>query len=261
MAGTSSVLGFIGVGVFAAYTIKALRRSGMDGRIVLSPRGRDMAAELGANWGCEIAGDNQAVADAADMVIVAVKPKDVDTALAGLRFHSAQTVVSGVAGVSLARLKSLMPEAGAIVRIMPAAFVETGLGLFPIYPANEAVEQLFAPAGTVVSFDTEEQFGTALLGACLSGWTYRFCEELVRAFRAYGISEEQARLLVLGNVRGTVNYVMETPTRSLREFSDMIAAEGTYTKAGLDVLMAADPMAGWRAALETVQTLRRKNEG
>ncbi|WP_342642574.1 NAD(P)-binding domain-containing protein [Rhodoligotrophos ferricapiens] len=257
---TPATLGIIGVGVFAAYMVKALRRSGMTGRILLSPRNAATAAELARDFDCTIAPDNAAVIANADMMLIAVRPKDVEAALAGLTFRPEQTVMSAVAGVSLAKLNALMPGTETIVRIMPAAFVETGLGLFPIYPANAAVEQLFAPAGTVVSFDTEEQFGTALLGACLSGWTYRFCDELVDAFMAYGISEEQARLLVLGNLRGTINYAMEIPGRSLKEFSDLIATEGTYTKAGLETLMEADPMAGWRAALETVQCLRRKNE-
>lgn len=255
-----STIGFIGVGVFAGYMVRALRRAGNIQDIILAPRSRTVAEELAAGAGCLIGRDNQDVVDRADLVFLSVKPAQAKDALTALTFRPDQILLSAVAGLSIAQLRELAPSAREIVRIMPAAFVESGLGLFPICPPHPEVEALFRPAGEVVAFDDEERFGAALLAGCLSGWTYRFCHELVQMFMAADISEEQARLLVLGTLRGTINYAMDSRDRTLMDFSDLIATEGSYTKLGLDALFAQHPMTGWQAAISAVNERRRERE-
>lgn len=253
-------LGIIGAGSFAAYFVASLRRSGSKAEISVSPRNRRIAEHLAANHGCLIAEDNAAVAKSSKIVLLAVRPPDVVSALSGVQFEPDQTLISAVAGVSCSELKTHAGRVRRIVRIMPAAYIETGLGFFPIYPEDDLVRSFLTPAGIVTSFASEEEFGTALLGACLSGWLYAFFDDLVKTFQKYGISEEVARQLVLANVRGTANYAMETPGRSLQEISDSIATDGTYTLAGLNELLGAVPFSGWRSALDTVEKLRRGAE-
>ena len=70
----TSKLGFIGAGHLASYTIAGLRRAGDQRDIILSPRNAEKAQQLSSQYDCRVAASNQAVVDAADIVILAVRP-------------------------------------------------------------------------------------------------------------------------------------------------------------------------------------------
>ena len=77
-------------------------------------------------------------------------------------------------------------------------------------------------------------------------------EELEGWFAGKGLPPEQARLLVLGNVAGAAALATAAPGRSLGDISDGIATEGTYTRAGLEILLAEGAAKPWLKALDAV---------
>lgn len=246
-------IGVVGTGHFASYFIAALRNGGHKGRIVLSPRSRTRAESIAREHGCELAQDNNHLLAAADWVLIAVRPEQLEAALAELALRPGQIVLSAVAGVSIAELRSRLGKTATIVRIMPSSYIAAMPdGLIPLFPGVSEVERILARAGVVMAFDSEEHFELSTAGACLSGWMYSFMDSLESWFVGKGFSPDQARLMVSGNIAGAVAHARANSGRSLRAVSDEIATDGTYTRAGLEVLRADGAEKPWEKALDTV---------
>lgn len=253
MTDTLSSLGVLGTGHFASYTIKALRNGGYQGRIILSPRNRDYAESLRDQQGCEIAESNQQVVDQADIVLLSVRPQQLDKVLDGLTFRAEQIILSALAGVSLQQLSAYEALPKQVVRIIPSSFVEAGDAVFPMYPPHEAIEALFAQAGAVVVFDEEADFEHAVLLASAYAWTYELMGNMSDWFTEQGWPEVVARDMVVRHVRGATTYALAHPEQSLRSMADEIATEGTFTKLGLDELKQSGVFTHWNNALVTVK--------
>lgn len=246
-------LGVIGTGDFAAYLIGALRKGGHDGRILLSPHNPAKAQAMAIRHGCEVAADEPGMIGEADWILLAIRPEQLQEALARLFLRPGQVVISAVAGATVARLRASLGQGVSVVRIMPSSYIDTvSQGIIPIYPASAAVESVLEAAGRIVAFDTEDQFELALAGACISGWMYRFIETLEGWFVERGLSPAQARLMAAGNIAGAASHAMVHQDVPLAGISDAIATEGTYTKAGLDLLLEKEAAAPWVEALDIV---------
>ena len=103
-------IGFIGVGDLALYTIRGLRRGGYRDSILLSPRNRDKAGLLAADFNCAVQSDNQAVVDHSDCVVLATRPADCLQTLSELEFRSEQLLISVVAGIEIEALRRCVPD-------------------------------------------------------------------------------------------------------------------------------------------------------
>src|SRR3546814_4767767 len=86
MTNTPPRLGLIGTGTIAAAIVEGLALSGNE-PILLSPRNADISAALARRIShVGVASVNQAVIDASDLVILAVRPQNADAGLGPLRF-------------------------------------------------------------------------------------------------------------------------------------------------------------------------------
>jgi len=248
-----STLGILGVGHLATYTVTGLRRSGDIRRIILSPRNAVRAQHLASNFDCEIAQSNQAVIDEADLILLAVKPFQLDDLLAGLHFAEDKIVVSAAAGVSLAQLRAKADLPERLALILPVVAAENGQGFVPIYPDIPEVKALADSLGMAIAFAEESQFEEAAAMACMNGWMYRFFDVQVNWLTEHGIDNENARQMVLHNTLGATHYALGRPHQSLSELAGEIATDGTYTKLGLDQLEAGGAFTQWSDALDMIK--------
>ncbi|MGB0867317.1 MAG: pyrroline-5-carboxylate reductase family protein, partial [Granulosicoccaceae bacterium] len=137
------VLGFLGVGHLASYTIEGLRHAGDRRRIVLSPRNSAVAAELVERHGCELAEHNQAVIDSCEAVVLSVRPDSVADLLSDVQFKSGQLVISVMAGVSLRDLQKHSNLCDVVlVRSLPIQCAAVGVGPLPLYPGNAVAGEI-----------------------------------------------------------------------------------------------------------------------
>ncbi|UVK48387.1 NAD(P)-binding domain-containing protein (plasmid) [Mesorhizobium sp. AR07] len=246
-------IGVIGTGDFSTYLIAALRKGGFGGRILLSPYSRDKAETIAATHNCTVAPDDASMLAEADWILLAVRPEQLANALPRLVLRPKQVLISAVAGVTIAELRATIGEDILVVRIMPSSYIDTiSEGLIPIFPASQDIEAVLNSAGKVVTFDTEDQFELAMIGACLAGWMYRFVATLEAWFLDRGLTPAQARLIVAGNIAGSTGYALARQDVSLELVSDLIATQGTYTEAGLDHLLRRQAALPWVEALDIV---------
>jgi pyrroline-5-carboxylate reductase len=204
-----------------------------------------------------------AVGDA-DVVVVAVKPGDVvsalDAALPALRDDA--LVVSIAAGVTIASLEAAVPGR-PVVRAMPNTPALVRRGASAIAPgANasdahlELAERMLGAVGTVVRLD--ERLLDAVTGLSGSGPAYVFLvtEALVEAGVLVGLTRPVAAQLVVQTLVGSAALLAQSEEgpEALRA---AVTSPGGTTAAGLRALEAA----GVRAAfLDAVAAATRRSQ-
>lgn len=199
------------------------------------------AAELGA---AEAGGQTGSVATAAgaDLVVLAVKPKDAAEALAELAPHagSETVVISVVAGWDMPRLQAAAPGV-RVARIMPNLAVRFGAGLVALAsdgldPTTRAdITRALAPLGEVVALpETLFPAATALAGSG-PGLLALIVEALEDGGVASGLSRDQARSMARAVLTATAALLGDdnADPASLRQ---QVTSPAGTTIAGLMVL-------------------------
>jgi len=253
-------VGFIGVGHLATHLVEGLARGARAPAILLSPRGAEAAARLAERFGATVAADNQAVADACALVILATPPGAAVAAARAVRWRAEQVLVSVCAGVPLAPLAEAVRPARA-VRAMPITAAAQGESPTPIFPRDPAVEALFARLGPVHPLDGEDAFDAAATIATYYGWVFAVIDEATRWVEDAGLPAETARLLVAETTRAAAGMLAQRPDESAAALAETIAKPGSFTGHGLDHLRERGAIDAFRAALEAVHARLHKANG
>jgi pyrroline-5-carboxylate reductase len=179
-----------------------------------------------------------------DYLIVGLKPQLIDTVLPDyLPYLAPSGVISSIAaGYSAERLATHAPGR-AVIRIMPNLPAVIGKGVSGLYAhgsvsetASREIEQLALCSGEIVWVDSEDMLDrlTAVAGSG-PGYVFEMLRAYVEAAESLGFSEEDARNLVLGTVRGTLELALQSD-HSLETLRKNVTSKGGTTAAGLDAL-------------------------
>lgn len=252
-------IAFLGVGHLAEELITGLLRGeGPAPSLVLSPRG--YGPRLADEHGLELAVDNAALVSAADIVVLATRPRDALAAVAGLPWRAGQILVSACAGVPLAALAPAVAPARAM-RIMPLTAASIGASPTTVYPDLPEARPLLSRIGAIIPLSNEAQFETATVSAAIYGWAQsligRGCDWSV----AHGMTPEAARRLAAETfvAAGRMIAEREEPVEALLA---SLTTPGGITECGFRVLEAHGVDEGWRAACDAVlaRLTRRPDE-
>ncbi len=228
--GDSNVrIGFLGVGTISAAVIHAMSaRPGVRCMLYLSPRSADITAELAATYPhCIRLESNQAVIDASDMVVVSMRPQQVDEALEGLVFRSDQVIASFVAAMPPSRMAPLVAPATRIAQLVPLPPIALHKGPLLICPAIPEVMEAFAGLGDIVVLEDETKIRIVSCASALMSTYYEMQNSIIDWAVGRGLDRSISALYV----------------RSLLEG---LAAAGRHAdKVDLDALPAAAPDQGW----------------
>ena len=246
--------GFIGVGELALYTIRGLRQGGYREPINLSPRNRDKAALLVEEYGCEVQESNQAVVDLSDCVIIATRPADCLQTLSELNFNPDQLLISVVAGIEIASLRTVLPDDLDIARAMPVSSAEVGASPTLVYPDNATVRDFFDYCGNALPVDNEAWFTQGSVLACVYCWFFSLFDALIQANASEDLPHPINPQLVMGMARGAAELALSRIDTPPRDIATAIATDGTYSKLGLDLLQQQNAFASWQEACELLQT-------
>jgi pyrroline-5-carboxylate reductase len=200
---------------------------------------------------------------ACESAVLAVKPANVEAACEVLRGSGVRRVLSILAGTTIARLESLLPEGTAVVRAMPNTPALLGAGATAIAAGSRATaddvawaEALLATVGLVVRQD--ETSLDAVTGLSGSGPAYVFmiAEALIDAGVAAGLDEATASALSIQTILGAARMLAESG-HSPAALREQVTSPGGTTAAGLAVLASA----GVRAAfLDAVMAATARSE-
>jgi len=247
----TETLGVIGVGHLAGYMVRGLRRQGRATPIVLSPRGAEQTARLAAENGCRVAASNQAVAEAAETLLLTVRPNDAVAVLEGLKLSPRHLVISACAGVKLSDLTAAAGPAG-VTRIMPISCAEIGESPTTVFPPSDRAEAMLAPLGSLIPVPSEQLLEAASVNAAAYGWFIALAERMVALNVSAGLDPETARQIVLRTQRGAAGLGLESPEEPLAEILGGLITNKGITAQGLSILQAEDAFKPWDHAFEAV---------
>jgi len=231
-------IGFLGAGKMAEGILAALAdKSG----VVMAERVEARAAELAKKYGVETTPDVADVVRKAKLVFLAVRPQDVAAVAAVVKplLKADQTLVSIVAGKTLASLRKAFGAKVGLVRVMPNLALRAGAGMCAICAAaktpparTKAVEKILAGAGATVLLE-ERHFDavTALSGSGPAYFAYME-EAMAEGGVALGLPADVARLLAEQTMYGTAKFLRESKM-DLGAFVAGVCTKGGTTAAGM----------------------------
>lgn len=264
-------IGFVGAGHMARALAGAFIRAGhvQPDQVWAgdpSPDAREAFASIAK--GIRVAADNRQVAQATEILIVAVKPQHVRLALEPLRSTITENhlVMSICAGVTLEQLATMLPEATRLVRVMPnrACLVARSATAYCAATTATAEDRQLAAEllGSVgVALPVEERLMDAVTGLAGSGpaFVYVMIEALSDGGVLMGMPRNIADTLAVQTVFGAAAMASETG-RHPALLKEEVTSPGGTTMAGLEALeggaVRAALMAAVRRATERCAELR-----
>ena len=211
-------IGFLGVGTISEAVVRAMcARPGMSDDIVLSPRSDDRSRRLASDFvQCTRLDSNQEVIDACEVVVLAMRPQQLDEAIRGLNFRRGQIVASFIAGTPPSDIGPLVAPAGPVSQIIPLPAIALHRGPLVISPAVPQVVEAFAGLGDVVTLEDEATVRTLSCASAIMSTYYEMQNALIQWITAQGIDEETASLYVRSELEGLAAVGKVTPEEQRR---------------------------------------------
>jgi pyrroline-5-carboxylate reductase len=241
-------IAFIGGGNMATAILGGLRAAGSEPASVdvleIDPA---KGAALERDWGVHTHAEAGTWLSAAEIIVLAVKPQDVATAVAAIRPWLGPAVVLSIAAGVRARTLARRIGHERIVRAMPntPALIRAGITGAIALPAVSAEQRALADTllkaiGRVVWLDDEALLDpvTAVSGSG-PAYVFFFIEALEAAARELGLSAEQAHILAVGTFSGAAQLAAQSP-ESPSTLRERVTSKGGTTAAALARLEAAN---------------------
>jgi pyrroline-5-carboxylate reductase len=224
-------LGFIGTGTITSAIVRGLGTDFlMHSTIHLSPRSADIANALAGHFpNVHVGASNQAVLDASDVVMVAVRPQIVREVLADLQFRANHHVISLVATVSLETMTDLIAPARNVVRAVPLPAVAFRRGPTAIFPPDAIAAGLFNKTGLAIQVDKAETFDALSAVSSTMASYFAFAGAIASWLTQTGLPAPEARKYVASIFEGLASTAADAPGDSFDSL-----ATGHATLGGLN---------------------------
>ena len=247
-----------GAGVMGETLLSGLLRSGRPADdIVITEKRGDHAATLRERYGVRVL-DNAQAAEVAGVLVLVVKPQDMDGLLGEIREHIApgNLVVSLAAGIPTAYLESRLPEGSSVVRVMPNTPALVDQGMAAISPGRNCTadhlaeaEALLASCGKVLQIAEKHQDAVTAISGSGPAYIFYVVESMIEAGVLLGLPRATSTELVVQTLYGAATMLRETgehPT-VLRE---RVSSPGGTTMAAIRQLEDHKVRAAFMTAME-----------
>lgn len=263
-------IGFIGAGNMAQALIEGWLAKQLikPEEIFVSNRTEGKLIKLAEEHGIVACATNEEVIDKCDVVILAVKPQDMETAIEPIAsaFNDDQVVISLAAGIALKKLKKLLPKNQHLVRLMANTPAKIMKGTFGYCTASRPgpgggqgtnlrverfMQRMFEPLGLLVKLDEGEQY-EAFTVATSSGVGFVF--ELMIYWQEWleerGIDGELAQSMTVSTFLGASELALQSMPQSLGDLQAQVTSKKGVTSAGLLSMRELEVERGLRYSFE-----------
>jgi len=251
-------IGFIGAGNMGEAMIGAVLTSKLFEKtdVWMSDINEERLSRMETDYGVRTTSDNAVLFEQCDIVVLAVKPQQMDDILAQIApqakspLTGTKLVISIAAGIRIEKIeaalyKELSPEESAllpVIRVMPntPALVLKGVsGMSANRHATpedvETARRILAAMGTVVLFDEADLDAVTALSGSGPAYVFFLAESMINAGVRLGLSMENARKLTIGTLEGAV-ALMEKRGESPEDLRRKVTSPGGTTEAAFKVL-------------------------
>jgi pyrroline-5-carboxylate reductase len=244
-------IGFIGAGNMGQALMKGLLKKGIMApeNIIVSDLDKGKLQVINYKLQVMPAKNNREVVEKSDIIILSVKPKDMEAVLREISVALADLsggkpfplMISIAAGVTTAYIEEHLGKDVPVVRVMPntPALIGAGMtaisrGRFAGAEEERTAEDIFRGVGETVR--VREELMDAVTAVSGSGPAYVFAvmESLVKAGMREGLSPDLAQKLVSQTFLGSVRMARET-AENLSALRERVTSPGGTTEAALRV--------------------------
>ncbi len=256
-------LAFIGGGVMGEAIISGILTNGLAqpqdvAACDILPQRRD---HLSSTYGIKVVDQPAAALQGADIAILAVKPQEFPAAARSLSPKPGQTVMSIMAGVTIATIRDALKH-DAIVRAIPNTPAQIGEGMTvwtttDAVPdaAREEVRSILAVLGQELYVDDEKYVDMAT-AVSSSGPAYVFLvmEALIDGAVHIGLRRDTAQRMVIQTMLGSARYAQATGKHPADLRNQVTSPAGTTSEG----LLALEKAGLRRAFIQAVQAAYEK---
>ncbi|MCQ6275041.1 pyrroline-5-carboxylate reductase [Bacillus sp. V3B] len=238
---------FIGAGSMAEAMISGIVTAGkvpLDQITVSNRSNKDRLQELEKAYGINGVIKENLNFDNIDMIVLAMKPKDAETALQSIQdsLQPHQLILSVLAGITTSFIEQHVPSGQQVIRVMPNTSSMIGESATAISSGTYTSEQnmlianeLLQSIGKVYTIPEEQMDIFTGIAGSGPAYFYYLMEHMEKTGIDGGLTEETARQIIAQTILGAAKMIQEqgeTPT-ILRE--NVTSPNGT-TAAGLAAL-------------------------
>lgn len=247
-------IAFIGGGAIAEALMRGMLKAGLvsAGQITVCDISAERLSFLQGALAVATSADSAAAAAKADVLLLTVKPQNINEVLDVIAPAVAKTtvVISVAAGVTIATLQDKLAEV-PVVRVMPNTPVAVGAGMSAIAlgkyadaQAGDVALAIFSSVGKAVKVSEGAMDAVTGLSGSGPGFMYVLIDALADAGVRIGFPRQLALTLAAQTMYGAAKMVLETGEHPA-ELRDMVTSPAGTTIAGIHVL----EQQGVRAAL------------
>ena len=261
-------IAILGAGQIGEALISGLLSSGWrtQAELSASTRREERADELRERHGIDVTLSNAEAASGAALVVVAVKPQDIEALLGeiGPLIQPEQTVLSIAAAIPTADIERHLAPGVPVVRAMPntPAVVHEGMaGVCAGAHADEEhltlAEEALRHVGAVVR--VSEPYMDAVTAVSGSGPAYfaLLAEAMIEAGILLGLSREVSTQLVVQTMLGTAKQLRDLKMHPV-ELREMVTSPGGTTIAAIRELEQAGVRAAFLNAIQAAMDRSRE---
>ena len=249
------MIGFIGLGNMASAMIGGMLQKDMvtPGEIIGSCRTEETAQKIADRFGIETTTDNSIVAQAADILILAVKPQFFPEVIVRIKdeVNADALIISIAAGKTMDYIETQFGRSLKLVRCMPNVPALVGEGITSVSRNERVSDEEMKQAMDLLSgmgktSEIPERLIDAVVGVSGSSpaYVFLFIEAMADGAVAAGMPRSQAYEFAAQAVLGSARMVLETG-RHPGELKDMVCSPGGTTIQAVKVLEEK----GFRAAV------------
>ncbi|MBC2722604.1 MAG: pyrroline-5-carboxylate reductase [Desulfosporosinus sp.] len=237
-------IGFIGGGNIAEAMISGLKKTNSTLKIrVTNLKNQGRLQGLVDRYNV-MASSLKELVENSSVLIIAVKPKDVQAVLKDLMDHPLRDklIISVAAGVPLKVFYKYLPGV-AVIRAMPNTSTAVLHSMTGLVRGNnvtveqaEAGEKIFSATGRIMWVPEKNINALTAISGSGPAYFYLFAESLIKAGVELGLSEEEAEILVLETLIGSGKMIAESDKSPGRLREEVTSPNGT-TYAAINVFM------------------------
>lgn len=236
-------IGIIGVGHLGSAVLQGLITSQYVPvqNILISGGKTDKAQCLAKQLGCQFCSSNQAVAQQADIIILAVIPRILPAVLEEIKpyLNNNHIIISTAASFTLAQMSQIITNNFAIIRAIPNIPSKVCQGMTSISAASQVnheqlaiVKQLFMAIGKIAIVDETKLDISSTIAGCSPAYVALFIEALADAGVLAGLSREESYLMSKQAVLGSASLLL-SQSMLPAELKDGVCSPGGTTIRGI----------------------------
>ena len=258
-------LGFIGCGNMGrAMMSGALEKEWTTAeRVVIHTHHKETMDTLAAQYGVAVADSNRALAENADIIVLAVKPNIYADVLADVRevLTEGQIVLAIAPAYSIASIAALVQNEGVrVARAMPNTPAQIGKGMAGLAFSDNMtgaeralVQSFFESFGKVAVVREDAMHAVGSVSGSSSAFVYMVIEGMAEGAIKLGIPAKDAYTFAAQSVLGAAALVLETGEHPA-VLRDAVCSAGGTTIAGVAALEAS----GFKGAI--MEAMDRSSE-